>query len=211
MATHVDADLSAYLDGELPPAERARVTAHLGGCARCRAHLAELRSTASLIGALPGVRPSRSLVPQARGRYDWLRPLRSLSTVASGAFLFMFLVTAVARSGSGLGGGAAAPAALPAASAAAEASAAAGPTALPAPALGAASTPAADAQKVVGPTATPAAQERAGTTAPQAFATNAQRDVARAPAPLTEPALWLGLAVIAAVIAVAAHRRLRTR
>ncbi|MBM4434797.1 MAG: zf-HC2 domain-containing protein, partial [Chloroflexi bacterium] len=36
---HVDSDLSAYLDGELAPADRARVGAHLDGCDRCRARL----------------------------------------------------------------------------------------------------------------------------------------------------------------------------
>lgn len=36
---------------------------------------------------------------------NWLRPMRSFSVLASGGFLFMFLLTAVGRSGSGLGGG----------------------------------------------------------------------------------------------------------
>jgi len=36
--------LGAYLDGELAPAERADVEAHLGECARCAA---ELRSIAA--------------------------------------------------------------------------------------------------------------------------------------------------------------------
>lgn len=36
-------ELSAYLDGELPPAERGRVEAHLAQCPRCAAELRELR------------------------------------------------------------------------------------------------------------------------------------------------------------------------
>ncbi|MDE3192623.1 MAG: zf-HC2 domain-containing protein, partial [Chloroflexota bacterium] len=102
---HVDSDLSAYLDGELAPAERAPVDAHLASCARCRQRLGELRATAALIAALPTPSPSHSLVPVVAQRWSWLRPVRALSAIATGAFLFAFLLTAVGRGGSGLGGG----------------------------------------------------------------------------------------------------------
>ena len=39
---HEHERLSAYLDGELAPAERARLAAHLEACAECTARLAEL-------------------------------------------------------------------------------------------------------------------------------------------------------------------------
>jgi anti-sigma factor RsiW len=239
---HVDTDLSAYIDGELAPIDRARVEAHLDGCDRCRARLGELRATASLISALPSARPSRSLVPVIRERFNWLRPTRSLSAFASGAFLFVFLVTAVARSGSGLGGGttgttAFGPAAAPAASAAPEAAAGrafspppqlAAPTQLPAPAAapqadaarGAASVspPAGFAlQATAAPTTAPKAVEQATPTtalgaarSPADAAIRATRGVDQRPSPLADPFLWLGLAVIAAVAAIAAHWRLRT-
>src|SRR5258706_10211500 len=100
----VERDLSAYLDGELAPAERALVDTHLAGCRPCAGRLSELRATASLIRALPSARPSRSLVPRVGGTWAWLRPVRSFSMFASGAFLFVFLLTAVSRSGAGLGG-----------------------------------------------------------------------------------------------------------
>src|SRR5688572_27457143 len=106
---HVSADLSAYLDQELAPAEQARVTAHLVGCRPCATQLADLRATATLMAALPALRPSRSLIPALTTRWNWLRPIRSLSTVASGAFVMLFLITAVAQSGSNLGGGPAMP------------------------------------------------------------------------------------------------------
>jgi anti-sigma factor RsiW len=227
---HVDTDLSAYLDGELAPADRARVEAHLDGCDRCRARLSELRATASLISAMPSARPSRSLVPVIRERFNWLRPMRSLSAFASGAFLFVFLVTAVARSGSGLGGGTTAfgPAGQAAAPApAATAAALPAPTQIPAPAA----APAADAargaatatpsglglQATAAPTQAPKAVEQATPTS--AFreaqpasdaAIRATRGLDQGPSPLADPFLWLGLAVIAAVAAIAAHWRLRT-
>jgi hypothetical protein len=40
---HFEPELSAYLDGELDAAERARLDAHLHACARCAAELRELR------------------------------------------------------------------------------------------------------------------------------------------------------------------------
>ncbi len=224
---HVDTDLSAYLDGELPPAERARVEAHLASCDRCARRLADLRSTAALIAGLPYSRASRSLVPRVTERWRWLRPVRSLSAVASGAFLFVFLITAVAQSAGGLGNGAttaSAPAAAPlAATAAADAAKrsdqgvpAAAPqptaaaTALPAPAFGAA-----DRSQRSAPSAP---------SAPSAFAQNASqtpcgspeppcRGVAPiAPAPVTplrSPLFWLALAIVAAMLAIVAHVRLR--
>jgi anti-sigma factor RsiW len=151
---HVDSDLSAYLDRELAPAERARVDAHLGTCHRCSARLAELRATASLVSALEGPLPSRSLVPHVVERWNWLRPVRSLSTVASGAFLFLFLITAVAQSGSDLGGGPASPFTRFAPTAAQPAGATAAPAG-EAPATAATATPGPGAFAVGGPTAQP--------------------------------------------------------
>jgi anti-sigma factor (TIGR02949 family) len=40
--------LAAYLDGELPPDERARFDAHLGECPECVAYLATYRDTIAL-------------------------------------------------------------------------------------------------------------------------------------------------------------------
>ncbi|MBI2982621.1 MAG: zf-HC2 domain-containing protein [Chloroflexi bacterium] len=213
---HVDTDLSAYLDGELAPADRTRVEAHLDGCDRCRARLGELRATASLIAALPEARPSRSLVPRVVERFNWLRPLRSFSTFATGAFLFVFLVTAVGRSGSGLGGGTtapfgpvpqAAPAPAPAATGVPERAALSTPLApqLAAPAAGAPATARTDASPPAAGFATQATA-KAATDATAAAA----RDVSRTPSPLTDPLVWLGLAVIAAALAIGAHWRLRS-
>ena len=41
-----------YLDGALPPAERARFDAHIAGCDGCLAYLEQIRVTIRLSGAL---------------------------------------------------------------------------------------------------------------------------------------------------------------
>jgi anti-sigma factor RsiW len=236
---HVDNDLSAYLDGELVAADRTRVDAHLATCDRCAVRLGELRRTASLIAALPAPRAARSLVPRVTERYNWMRPLRSLSAVASGAFLFVFLITAVARSGTGLGGGGttAIPAIAPAAEQATAANAPAAsrglgaataptaaptafaaPAAVPAPQASAAagaqlasSAPARDTQK---------AQDAASAAPSPGVAALPPNDVGRTvgvrnepeprPTPLQEPVFWLILAFLNGALATVAHLRLRS-
>jgi anti-sigma factor RsiW len=49
--------LSAYLDGELTPAERDQVDAHLESCPACRADLDEERDVRSAVRGLPAVDP----------------------------------------------------------------------------------------------------------------------------------------------------------
>ena len=220
---HVDPDLSAYLDGELAPAERARVAAHLAACEQCSARASELRSAASLVHALPVLRPRRSLVPPITPRFAWLRVVRSLSAIASGAFLFVFLVTAVARSGSGLGGGdSTAPAsqasALAAPFAANAPAASALPAALPPSVAPAPAGAAADAAQRSGSTAAPtsAAVKAAENASAGPSALALQTETARQlsahstePGPLLDPRLWVVLAILAAVVAGYAHVRLR--
>jgi hypothetical protein len=170
-------------------------------------------------------------------RWKWLRPVRSLSTVASGAFLFLFLITAVAQSGSNLGGGptspftrttGAAPAGAPApageqapAVPAPEGFKVAGPTAQPAPA-------AVDQRSIATAVPTPptipgaagasvsGAPERAELTSPavqtageaELATRDAERRAFGESAP-PSPLLWLGLALAMAIAAGIAHWRLR--
>lgn len=206
MTDHLGADISAYLDGALAPAERARVQSHLDACSPCRARLEELRATASLVAALPSPRPSRGLTPRFVERLNWLRPLRSLSLAASGAFLFLFMATAILETGSDLGGGPPAPFG---------GTSGAGPAAAPAPA---ARTPSADrtetAQKATAPTALLASPlPTIATASPEALGLPAERDVVRPvygqPPAVPPPFVWLALAIVAAVLAFVAHRRLR--
>jgi anti-sigma factor RsiW len=52
-----DETINDYIDGALPPAERAAVEQHLGGCAECALVAAELRQIGNDIGSLPLLSP----------------------------------------------------------------------------------------------------------------------------------------------------------
>ena len=75
--SHVDdGTLHAYLDGELPPAERARVEAHVAECSPCRTRLAEERAlierASRLLGlAQPVERPAPPMHQLRRPRLVW--------------------------------------------------------------------------------------------------------------------------------------------
>jgi hypothetical protein len=56
----VEESLSAYLDGELSPAEKTRVEQHLQECQACTENLATLRQTVSLLKELPAKSAPRS-------------------------------------------------------------------------------------------------------------------------------------------------------
>jgi hypothetical protein len=88
--SHVDeGTLHAYLDGELPSAERAALEAHLAACATCRASLAEERALLERASALLGsARPVERPAPpfdqlrRASQRSPW-RVRRSFAWAAS--------------------------------------------------------------------------------------------------------------------------------
>jgi anti-sigma factor RsiW len=50
---HPEAELTAYLDGALPPDARASVERHLAACARCRAERDRLAAAIALLARLP--------------------------------------------------------------------------------------------------------------------------------------------------------------
>lgn len=83
--------LSAYLDGEVTPNQRAQVEAHLAQCRECAHNLRTLRQTVNLLGELPAVKAPRSFVireaqvaPRRRvtGRWQRSYPLLQGATVA---------------------------------------------------------------------------------------------------------------------------------
>lgn len=72
--------LSAYLDGELSPAQARAVESHLERCRACREELEGLRMVARTLRSLPQVDPSRSfaLGPEAADLAKRPSPLRRL-------------------------------------------------------------------------------------------------------------------------------------
>jgi hypothetical protein len=223
---HPFGDLSAYLDEALSSEARARVKAHLDTCALCRTRLAELRGTARLIAALPMPVPSRSLVPRVSVPI-WLAPLRTFSTFAAGAAIFLFLASAVIayfpRTQSAATAGAPAPNALsvPQASSAGDAVATPGGSlAYGAPSLNPQPVVATDARKAAGASATPAdtsfeitRQDSAGTSSNPAADQSTRLATGSGPAPfafLLSPWLWLVLAIAFALVSFAVGRRLRS-
>lgn len=215
MTEHPDLLLSAYLDDALSPDERAAVRTHVDSCDRCRGRLDDLRATARLIGALPALVPTRSLLPRVARGPAWLRPVRLLGSMGTGIFLFLFLGSAILNSGSSLGGGTSASERLaekgqfgPAASALAaenaqKAAGAPAPTGAAAPAAQAPTTSNADTS----------VRSAAGSRSPQPFAvaTGAATslDIYRDRRFGPSPELFLALALLCAIVAFIAHRRLR--
>jgi len=99
--------LSVYIDGELPSGDRARVEAHLAGCADCTWELETLHQTVDLVGQLPKVpvpraftiqetlRPRRVGLFQTRWAYTYLKGATALAAVLlilvlAGDALFQF-------------------------------------------------------------------------------------------------------------------------
>lgn len=74
--------LSSYLDEELAPADRARLEAHLAGCARCARTLAELRSVVQRAARLEDEPPAADLWPAIAAR---LEPERAAAVRERGA------------------------------------------------------------------------------------------------------------------------------
>ena len=222
---HPFGDLSAYLDGALSSEARVSVQAHLDTCALCRTRLAELRGTARLISGLPMLVPSRSLVPRVSIPV-WLPPLRTFSTFASGAAIFLFVASAVIaflpRSQSATSASAPAPNTLSAPQASNAGGAAASPSSQnfnvsspsPAPApntekrsTAASSTPPADTAKELG------RQDSAGPSSSAVVDQATRLNRAAEPAPfalLLSPWLWLLVGIAFAALSFVLGRRLRS-
>ncbi len=82
-------ELTAFVDGELPPADRDALEQHLPSCASCRQTLALLQRTVQGLSALPAFEPSAALRRQVLSKLDaprsglaglwqWLRAPRVL-------------------------------------------------------------------------------------------------------------------------------------
>ena len=223
---HPFGDLSAYLDNALSSEARASVQAHLDTCALCRTRLAELSGTARLIAALPMPVPSRSLVPRISVPF-WLAPLRTFSTFASGAAIFLFLASAVIayfpRAQSAATAGAPAPNAVSAPQASGGAANAPGSSlnfSAPSPSPGAVVTT--DGRTADRASATPSdtskdvgRQDSAGPSSNSPVGDQSTRVTYSAEpvnpfAFLLSPWLWLVLAIAFAALSIVVGRRLRS-
>lgn len=67
---HVRESLSAYIDGEVAAAERARIGAHLESCEECRQYLDELRRTVAFIQSSEPVRAPEGFRAQVRSKLE---------------------------------------------------------------------------------------------------------------------------------------------
>ncbi len=85
------ADLSAYVDGELPASCRGELESHLAGCPACRQQLAVLRRLAAGVRELPSPTPPpdflravrATLASPAPRHHWWPAPLGAVSVVAA--------------------------------------------------------------------------------------------------------------------------------
>ncbi len=104
---HLGEGLSAYLDGELLPAEQASVVAHLEACAACRDELLEIDAARTALRSLPVHDPPLLLgtgrPPAAGGARRRRVASRPAAWVAATAAAVVLAVGGVgmARSGSG--------------------------------------------------------------------------------------------------------------
>jgi anti-sigma factor RsiW len=74
MSCTMENELTAYVDGELAAAERARVEAHLAGCDSCRATQALLLRTVAVLRDVPALEPSAEVRRQVLRRIDEQAP-----------------------------------------------------------------------------------------------------------------------------------------
>ncbi|MFH1620229.1 MAG: zf-HC2 domain-containing protein, partial [bacterium] len=87
-------NLSAYLDGEMPPAEKLLLESHVAACAECREILDELKSLSLSIKkhAVEPVPVSlRNKVFNNSGKkpyfHEWLKPAFTVSLAAAGVLI----------------------------------------------------------------------------------------------------------------------------
>ncbi len=92
--------LSAYLDGELTPADTDDVRAHLAQCATCRRELEHLQSVKALLQRLPERPVPQDLWAAIRGQRD--RPARSFAASLGDRLRAAFRRPAVAWAAAGL-------------------------------------------------------------------------------------------------------------
>ncbi len=104
---HPTLELSAFLEDELAPVDRARIEAHLGACVACRHELDQLHATLGQLSGLRAKAPGNFLAgiqnqifTRSRGRFFGRRsllfgriPFEWVSLVMIVAMLVYYIVT----------------------------------------------------------------------------------------------------------------------
>jgi hypothetical protein len=106
--------LSAYLDGEVSPAERAELDAHMRDCEPCQRELAALRQTRALLRTLPTPALPRDfslpeqpvVAARSRAAPAWARPAQAIGTIAAMIGLAFLIATALPNLPHGMAGSA---------------------------------------------------------------------------------------------------------
>ena len=62
-----------YLEGALPPDERARFEAHIAGCGACDRYLEQMRTTTAVSGATAGLEARPEIAALLAAFRDWKR------------------------------------------------------------------------------------------------------------------------------------------
>jgi anti-sigma factor RsiW len=97
--THPEAELIAYVSGDLQPADRQRIDTHLSSCAECRREVELVRGILTALAAEPvpdlhwaryqaELRQRLARVNERRRWFTWPVPL-ALSAAAAGALLIV--------------------------------------------------------------------------------------------------------------------------
>jgi anti-sigma factor RsiW len=104
MTSHPETEIVPFVRGELPDAERARVAAHVDGCAECRRAVDETRAVLARLGAsLPAPPPpnwgryqaevrARVAARRSRARRWWTQPVPLIASVGLVAALLLLSV-----------------------------------------------------------------------------------------------------------------------
>jgi anti-sigma factor RsiW len=82
MSCEKTAQVQAYYDGELSPAERAAMVAHLQQCAECRDELSDLKELSELVAAAPMAAMSADAMARLQNNFTRLRD-RGVMRIAS--------------------------------------------------------------------------------------------------------------------------------
>lgn len=99
LVPHLGEVVSAYLDGELPPAERRRAESHLAGCDFCRDELTDMMFVRARLRALPMLELPPEMRRKAPATTPIYRRARLLVGAAAAAVTMVLALAAMASPG----------------------------------------------------------------------------------------------------------------